>query len=258
MSNGELEDVADRSNSKNKREKLKKAFDNKCEALIKNKLYPALNKSIQKELLKTDCHGTLSIDSKDKHALVFTYVPVEKIDSYVKQHVFIELGWRSDHHPEEIKIIKPYISDLLEKSEEFNVSVKVLDWRRTFWEKVTVFHRLSMLKENKTTSKNISRHYYDIYKLLKHKPLKYWMGDGSILKDVLEFNDLCAEQNHFRYNDILKDGLKVIPSDNIIEELRNDYRDTLIMIYEDPKPTFEEIIRVFEQFQVEFNKYLKQ
>ncbi len=60
----------------------------------------------------------------------------------------------------------PAKTTLKEKVTEPDVWVKVLDAKRTFWEKATILHQYAHLPHDKKLPLRISRHYYDFFCLL--------------------------------------------------------------------------------------------
>ena len=98
------------------------------------------------------------------------YLLISGSGSYVKPVVRFEFGARGVHLPAEVREITPYVHqafpDLLGSGE---VNVKTLGVERSFWEKATILHMLYHQDPAKPLAERMSRHYYDMARLVGHE-----------------------------------------------------------------------------------------
>ena len=114
---------------------------------------------------------SLAVDPGDAQTLLFAYPSLSGAsDSYVKPFVRFEFGARGVHLPAEIRKITPYVHqafpDLLGSGE---TNVKTLGVERSFWEKATILHMLYHRDPAKSLGERMSRHYYDMARLIGHE-----------------------------------------------------------------------------------------
>ncbi|HSX20511.1 MAG TPA: nucleotidyl transferase AbiEii/AbiGii toxin family protein, partial [Gammaproteobacteria bacterium] len=108
----------------------------------------------------------------DQQTLLLLYPSVNLAsDDYIKPMVKIEAGAKSALDPHRITSVKPYIAH---DTVDLNLSVPnvvTIDAERTFWDKVVILHGLRRWHDNRGVLRQkghrISRHYYDIYKLIR-------------------------------------------------------------------------------------------
>ncbi len=101
-----------------------------------------------------------------------------------------------------------------------------------------------------------SRHFYDLYKMLKSKTKDESYEDLQLLYKVVEFKKKFYPCNWAKYDDIYSGELKLFLSREAIDSFSKDYTSMSIMIFGD-KPTFEEIMRDLKIFEVEINERIK-
>lgn len=136
-----------------------------CSQYIHNQLILTLGIAISEKLqISEGWHLEIDTDDSDGQTLQFKYPSTTDNNGYIRPSVKIELGARSEHWPVSKHIIQSYTKDALkEKVTEPEVWVKVLDAKRTFWEKATILHQYAHLPQEKKLPARISRHYYDFF-----------------------------------------------------------------------------------------------
>lgn len=222
-------------------DKLKTA----CQTIIASRLQPQLHAAIA-EALGTDHGWTLELDEEDpdRQSLRFEYPPAitDRLVSYFKRSVKIEMGARSDHFPVEQQTIQPYVCDafpdLLDAAE---TEVRVLSARRTFWEKATILHWLHYLPEGKPLPLRMSRHYYDLYQLAGSSVLDEAMADIELLDRVAVFKSVYFKTSWAKYPEAADGAIRLSPPERLVAEIRQDYEDMQPMFFVDP-PAFDELI----------------
>jgi hypothetical protein len=154
--------------------------------------------------------------------------------------------------PCEEALITPYAAEVFpEQFEASTAKVNVISAERTFWEKATILHReYHRGQAEKSPSERVFRHYHDVVVISKHK------RGISAMKDLLLLEQVAIHKQHFfreaaaHYELAKKGTLRLAPSPQFEESLRQDYEKTREM-YFDEVPDFDAVmsdIRNLEKF----------
>src|SRR3990167_5812053 len=154
--------------SKKKQQVILENLSIACSNYTQNTLIETLRIAIS-EKLETLVGWQLNVDinDHDSQTLQFEYPSTTAKNAYIRPSVKIELGARSDHWPVSQHKVQSYAKSVLkEKVSEPEIWIKVLDAKRTFWEKATILHQYAHLPLHKKLPPRISRHYYDFFCIL--------------------------------------------------------------------------------------------
>ncbi len=191
---------------------------------------------------------------KDKQTVLFRYpnVIASSTDHYIQPIVKVEFGARSDHWPIETMPVKPYIANASGKMAIEGTWVRVLAAERTFWEKATILHMIYYRPAEKNVPPRMSRHYYDIYAMAGSPIYKKALEHISLLKDVAEHKALFFRDTKAHYGEATPAGLRLLPREDQMGTLKNDYRQMQEMFFEEP-PKFDRIIEKLRILEEEIN-----
>jgi len=184
-----------------------------------------------------------SIESNGEEILVRYPSAIEDGDIYLKSSILIELGGRNVIDPNERHTITPDISKLVPGLDLPSADVVVLSAERTFWEKVTLIHYECNRHKFKVDAERLSRHWYDLYMLSQHTCGQAAISNRALFEDVVRHKCVFFNSSYADYEACLTHGLRLIPDDKAIAELRKDYGKMLEagFIYGEP-PSIDEII----------------
>jgi len=230
-------------------DRLKQACQEKIGDVIipelKDKIGPALSDIGRWEI-------KLDPDDSDKQTILFTFPGIvdNSMNNYIQPVVKIELGARSDHWPVEIMLVKPYVSNASGKVAIEGTSVRVLGAERTFWEKATILHAISYGSKLRT---RMSRHYYDVFEMIGSPIYDKAVQNIDLLIKVAEHKALFFKDSKARY-DLAKPGsLRLMPQNEHIIQLNEDYQQMQEMFFEDP-PSFESILEKLKTAEEKINR----
>ena len=238
------------------RSRTKKA----AEQFVQEKIFKILNEAFSKELTKDD--WALEIDSDDKSTINFQFpisnnifppytLPILPSNNYgyIKPSIKLEFGALGDIYPSEEKSVEPYAKQIL--PEIFGSSkVKVLDVKRNFLEKLLILHSINCRPIDRKLQNHYSRHYYDVFALIKAGIGKEALKLPDVLKSVIE-NKITFWDESWKPYDLIKSfaDIKIIPEEESrIKELRGDYKKMAEMFFKD-YPSFSEIIAELKRFE---------
>jgi hypothetical protein len=136
------------------------------------------------------------------------YAKLENGDfGHASESIILELNSFAYPHPFELKEISTYIFDFLSKAaptmiEQYNLEpfhVNVLNYKRTFCEKISAIARASHESDDEQTQlKEKIRHFYDIYFLMNEKEIDLFLNSNEFV-DMIE-KVRVDDQNQFNQN----------------------------------------------------------
>ena len=239
------------SGKENKRrlERLKQA----CQEKIVNIIMPELRNKIDSHI---SVLGKWEVEmdpyDKDKQTILFKYPNTfgSSMDDYIQPVVKIELGARSDHWPVETMTIEPYIANASEKMIIKGTSVRVLGAERTFWEKATILHAI---RNSSKLRERMSRHYYDVFAMVDSPIFDKAIENIDLLLKVAEHKALFFRDAKARYDLARPGSLRLMPQEEHVARLNDDYQQMQEMFFEDP-PSFESILKKLQIAEDKINR----
>lgn len=240
------------------KKKQRAALDNlsaACSEYVRNDLLIALRIAISQKLQTSD-GWRLEKDPEDPDAqtLQFEYPSATDKNSYIRPSVKIELGARSEHWPVGNHKIQSYTKTILkEKITEPEIWVKVLDAKRTFWEKATILHQYAHLPTEKKLPARISRHFYDFYCMLNSDIKDRALAEPTLLDRVATHKSIYFASAWANYSTARKGSLVLSPPSTIHEGLERDYGLMKDMFF-GSIPEWNAILRGIRDFETKFNE----
>lgn len=184
--------------------------------------------------------------------IVVVYYPtvLDAPSGYIVDALRIELGARNPTEPSESKELRVDVADHFPGIRFPHPNVRVLSAVRTFWEKATILH--SYHSANEVIGHRKSRHYYDLVKLARHELGAQALAAIGMLEIVARDKSLLFRSGKARY-DLAKPGsLRLVPNDEQLESLRDDYARMQVMFYETP-PAFDELMAELRGLETRIN-----
>jgi len=231
----------------------------KCERKIRDDIFPLIKQTLVKNSNKIT-EKSVILDNTDpkKRTILFYYPSVFEgyAYKYIKPIIKLEFEPRSLNTPATHKIITPYLkrhAPLLFKNGN-DILFNTIDLNRTFWEKITVLHRVASLPKEKQTPRRYSRHYYDIYMFIAQGKHLEAVNYKHFLQEIVENDSKFFRRGHVDYNNLKIGNIRLIPEDEKkIEELREDYVNMKEMFFNDV-PEFDKIIEELGKLEKIINK----
>lgn len=235
--------------SNTKQDAFNKEANDRSTAFLHDEFLPTIMKDLTDELaLPVKCE----IDSRDGQTLKFTY-PNSFSDTAILQEIRLEIGALAAWTPAAMQTIKPYAAEYYGRVfEQSSTQVLTVLPERTFWEKVTILHREAFRNENRTLPSRYSRHYYDLYCMLKSPVKDRAIADTDLLERVVAFKDKFYRCPWARY-DLAKSGtMRLMPPEYNIPKLCEDYEHMQNMIF-GKKPEFDVILNEIASLENRIN-----
>ncbi len=235
-------------------EKLIESNDAKAIDFVQNVFRKNLEKSIL-QALGSDQKWSLSQDNLEKKNLRFFYPSIVRATDnfYVGQSVLIEIGIKGDIYPCEDTDVRSYVEAQFDNVlEEKHTKIKTLSTVRTFWEKITLLHAENNRPKTKLLGDRMSRHYYDVHKMIKASISDLALKDMPLLSDVIINKKRYFRASWAKYEEAKPGTLKIIPNETLMKSLEQDYEKMEQMIFGEI-PGFLEIINSIKEFEEKFN-----
>jgi predicted nucleotidyltransferase component of viral defense system len=228
-----------------------------CQEKIVGQLKPSFEKVIATKFGQA-AGWSVALDEADpdRQTLLYAYPSgwPDKTAGYVRAAVKIEMGARSDHWPSEQAEISSYVAQQFPaafKAPSFKV--KVLAAERTFWEKATLLHAEQHRPADKTMPLRLSRHYYDVARLITSGLGEKAARDLELLRRVVEHKKVFFRSAWAHYGTAQQGSLRLSPTPDRLKSLEADYDKMQEMFFGD-RPAFAEILRVIRDWETGFNQ----
>ncbi len=240
--------------SKTQRIKLIKQFRRKVREYLETDFRGMLTQSFEKVI--NDENWSLDCEQDGRIIQFYFNYPRslpedEYFSDYIRPTVKIEIDPRASLEPFATKTISPIVVDYFaEHFETLNFQVNTLNAERTFWEKVAMLHRIFIARDKLPT--RFSRHCYDVVELSKSNSILNSLKNLELFKTVIEHNKKFYEQTDENYLGALDGHLTLIPKDNLLSELKNDYIETKNMIF-GKEPNIDTLITELKSLENKIN-----
>lgn len=241
----------DRSNRQ--QDLFNKAINKKTAELLEQEWLPLLQKDFS-DRISDDFR--LWIDPSDPLTILFGY-PRSFDDPALLQNIRLEFGVLAEPIPSEFKSISPMIAESFpELFDKPDFPVRTVDVHRTFFEKCTTLHREAN-RTNNNYPERYSRHFYDVYQLIKKGFGEECLTRNNILEMDVRFKTKFYPCNWAKYDEVLKGNMRLVGDRSCIEVFREDYDRMQMMIY-GKCPSFDEIIEELKNYEGKINKVIKE
>lgn len=222
-----------------------------CSAYITGPLHVWLSDQFGRALTDAgikDGNAKVVIDPKDPdgQTLLLWYPSLfGDRDNYVSPAVRIESGAKSALDPHVTVSVIPYVAEELSDPAFIIANITTVSPQRTLWDKIIILHGLKQWYDRRGVvrqeGQRITRHYYDVYRLLED-------ANGQRALDDRELGHDCARHARMFFNrpdlnlDAAVDGtFTPAPSDAMLDALERDYTAMRGMIF-GTVPQFHDIV----------------
>lgn len=146
-------------------------------------------------------------------------------------------------------VVNFYYPDIFSQKE---TSVLTIDVERTFWEKLTILHKIANFPEGKPLPARYARHLYDVYNMGNS-----WVKERAFKRKELLEKDVAFKQKFYyakgaHYETATLENIMLVPGERIHKELEDDYQAMRNMIYGNI-PEFKDILVFLEKLQEEIH-----
>ena len=195
-------------------------------------------------------------DSDQDPRIIEIYYPniITPPSAYVLPRVQIEIGCRSLREPFSIQTFGSLVDEIYAYRDfaEPLFGIPTVKPERTFLEKLFLLHEEFHRPPEKMRIDRLSRHLYDAYHLTKAGISEKAINDKELYETIVAHRHKFAKVGGIDYNNHNPKTLNPIPIPEVIDDWKADYAKMLEdMIYEDPKPTFDDVIENLNELRAQ-------
>lgn len=175
-------------------------------------------------------------------------------ERYVSPWVRIELGARPENSPNCVRRIVSYVlAEIPELSSEREFEVRVISFKRTFWEKICLLHEERLRPADKKRYSRLSRHYYDIWCMSRKGAADEAIADTELFRTIVEDRRLSYNVSWVRYDDMAIGSLVFMPADGDLPAWRSDYDRMREVMFFGESPPFDQLMVELRALQDRLN-----
>lgn len=199
----------------------------------------------------------LDPDDADRQSLLLWYPSITApTGSYIRPAVKIESGAKSALDPHHVTAVRPYVSEDVPSLDLAVGNVVTVDAERTFWDKVVILHGLRRWFDRRGVlrggGQRVSRHYYDLHRLLQSDAGKAALADPALGRDCVRHARMFFNSTDLDLASAEPGSFALVPSGAMLEELRRDYQAMSGMIFGQP-PAFDTVMASVSALDTQVN-----
>ena len=178
-------------------------------------------------------------------------------NEYIRRAIKIESGAKSALDPHAPVVVKPYIADDLPNLDLAVGNVTTVDPSRTFWDKIVILHGLrrwwDRRGELKGGGQRVSRHYYDVYRLLASEIGRKASGNMEMAEDCVRHARMFFNRPDLDLTSATPGTFALTPHDGMLADLRRDYEAMSGMVF-GAVPNVDEVVAAISELEQRINR----
>ena len=193
----------------------------------------------------------------DQQTLLFWYpAATQNSIDYVRSAVKIEAGAKSALDPNVPATVKPYVADDLGDIDLQVAGITTVKAERTFWDKVIILHGVRSWHERRGELRHggqrVSRHYYDVFRLLQSPIGTETRTDLRLALDCARHARMFFNSPDLDLNHAMPGTFAIAPTQPMFDALRRDYAAMTGMVFGDVPP-FDDVVAAVGEFEAHIN-----
>jgi hypothetical protein len=180
----------------------------------------------------------------DPRIIEIVYDPLFQQSDYLKPAVKIEIGVRSLIEPNEMRVMNSIISSAMNNiiSLEEPFSIATVRPEKTFLEKIFLLHEEFKKGIGKIRTDRLSRHLYDLEKIMDLDYGKSALSDTSLYKSIVKHRETFNRLSYLEYPVHSPQGITIVPPSEIMSAWENDYKIMRESLIQGDSIEFNELI----------------
>jgi len=225
-----------------------------CQTYLRDHLLKRLNTQMSLFDLEP---ALLDPSDPDQQTILIRYPSaIHSENSYIIPSIKIEAGAKSALDPHQTISLSPYIAEEMPEDNFMVSNIITINPERTFWDKVLILHGIRRWHDHRGKLRHegnrISRHYYDIYRLVHSEVSQEAIRNKDLALDCANHARLFFNTKDFDLSQAKAGYFTLTPNLEMIEALKKDYLAMSTMIF-GHIPDFEEIIETIKKLEAELN-----
>ena len=176
---------------------------------------------------------------------------------YLRDEIQLEVGARSLFEPTASARINSFVSQQFPNLASDDVEIEIITAvaEKTFLEKAFLLHELFTTDGCRNANRK-SRHMYDLHRMFKTGIAEKAIPDDNLWETIRHHREIFTSIRNVDYTPDVRKRINLVPPNEVIDIWKDDY-DTMVfnMIYDDTKPSFDDIIKSAKEIENMFKHY---
>ncbi len=175
---------------------------------------------------------------------------------YLPPKVLIEIGSRSLMEPHSQKSFSSMVGEHF-KGKPFadkNITIATVNPERTFLEKIFLLHEEFQKPAGKIKVNRLSRHLYDLEKLMDTSFAEKALADKDLYQHIVEHRRIVTPLRGIDYANHTPAKINPIPPDNIIDAWQKDYQQMQESMFYNESLSFDKLVKRLKILKKRINK----
>lgn len=197
------------------------------------------------------------VENHDQDPLIIEiyYPKLTEQDTYLKPGVLVEVGSRSLKEPFTQRSFGTILSENFgnQSFSDKSITIPVVNPERTFLEKIFLLHEEFQKAPEKIRLERLSRHLYDIEKLMQTSYAEIALGNSDLYNTIIAHRSKFTSIAGIDYTKHTPENIKFVPPNELLPLWEKDYQEMRVnMIYGEPLE-FKILIQRLSELQKKIN-----
>lgn len=224
---------------------------------ISEVFFPSLKKAFQHAGFDEVNIKLREVISPDQDPLIVElyYPSVADKSEYLSPRVLVEIGSRSLIEPFSQKSVRSFVGEHF-KDKHFadkTLTIPTVNPERTFLEKIFLLHEEFQKSAEKMKVDRLSRHLYDIEKMMDTKFAKKALIDRKLYDHIVEHRKTISPLRGIDYSNHVPQKINFIPPPDVIDAWGKDYRQMQESMIYTESLTFEKLLKRLKELKGRIN-----
>lgn len=199
--------------------------------------------------------ATVKDTDQDPIIIEIYYPEVSPTSVYLKPRVLVEIGSRSLMEPFSPRVFSSLVGEHYPNQSfaDAPITVASVNPERTFLEKVFLLHEEFQKKFDKIRTERLSRHLYDLEKLMDTSYHTKAITDANLYQEIVNHRSSITPIRGIDYTNHTPSKIKIIPPSNIVKEWQKDYEIMQQNMIYGNSLSFEKLMQRIELLQKQIN-----
>jgi hypothetical protein len=225
---------------------------------ISNTFYPLIQKTFINAGFKEMDIQIRDTTSNDQDPLILevNFPALTDKSDYLQSKVLIEIGSRSLKEPFTDRQFCSMVGEHFNGREfaDTNITIPTVNPERTFLEKIFLLHEEYQQPAVKINVNRLSRHLYDLEKLMDTKFAINALNDKNLYQHIVEHRKMLTPLRGIDYSKHSPGSVNIIPPDNMIAEWKKDYELMQQSMFYTKSLSFEKLMERINELNSRINK----
>ncbi len=225
---------------------------------ISENFFPELKRVFKQAGLENVNILLSEVKTRDQDPLIIElhYPRITATSNYLLPRVLVEIGSRSLMEPYSQKSFSSFVGEHF-KDQPFadkNITIPTVNPERTFLEKIFLLHEEFQKPSDKSRVNRLSRHLYDIEKLMDTPFAEIALANMELYKNIVEHRKAVTPIRGIDYSNHAPKKINPLPPANLIEEWRKDYEQMQESMINTESLSFDKMLERINILKSRINK----